>query len=203
MQISNIKFLKSLYIPKLLIVLIFLSNPSFCADSYNPESKIKVKVNYTENPNPIDFFFNNNEFEKYTEIGPHEKLDGVWIGNYALSQESVFWVNHSVEKSHIYNSVYFGPYTINIKFNLTDKEILSSLEIIQKDVKYSSINIDLANDKQINYWTKAKSRDWFQVVRGKIFRVNENQLFTVFQTIVYESKIPIYAFKGEAVLNRL
>ena len=86
---------------------------------------------------------------------------------------------------------------------MTAIENAASVEIIQKDVKYGRVNFDLANDKQINYWTNAKSRDWFQVVRGKIFRVNENQLFTVFQTTVYENKIPIYAFKGEAVLEKV
>jgi len=80
---------------------------------------------------------------------------------------------------------------------------LAGLEIIQEDVKYSSIKIDLANNKQINYWTKAKIKDWFQVIRGKIFRVDESHLFTVFQTTVYEDKIPIYAFKGKAVLMKV
>ena len=175
---------------------------AFGADFDNSGSEIKVKVNYTENPNQVDFF-SNNESEKYGAIGLPEKLEGIWSGNYTLSRESIFWVNPSLDNSHIYNSVDFGPYIINIKFNLIEKAILSGLEIIQKDVKYSSVNIDLANDKQINYWTKAKSKDWFQVVRGKIFRVNENQLFTVFQTTVYENKIPIYAFKGEAVLEKV
>ena len=174
---------------------------AFAADFDNIESEIKAKVNYTENPNQTDFF-SNKEFQKYNEIGPLEKLHGIWSGNYTLNDKSIFWVPPSLDNSHIYNSVDSGPYTISIKFNLTEKMILSSLEIIQKDVKYSSVNIDLANDKQINYWTKAKSRDWFQVVRGKIFRVNENQLFTVFQTTVYENKIPIYAFKGEAILEK-
>ena len=96
----------------------------------------------------------------------------------------------------------FGPYTISLKFNLIDV-VISGLEIIQEGVKYGSVNIDLGNDNQINYWTNARSKDWVQVVRGKIFRVNENQLFTVFQTIVYENKIPIYAFKGEAILEKV
>lgn len=186
---------------ELVIALTFLSNIAFCADFDTPESKIKVKVNYTENPNQVDFF-SGNEFEKYEEIGLPEKLDGIWSGDYTLNRESIFWVNPSLDNSHIYNSVDFGPYTISIKFDLVEK-VLSGLEIIQKDVKYSLVNINLINDKQINYWTKAKSRDWFQVVRGKIFRVNENQLFTAFQTTVYENKIPIYAFRGETVLMKV
>lgn len=79
---------------------------------------------------------------------------------------------------------------------------MTGLEIIQEGVKYSSVNIDLANDKQINYWTNARNKDWFQVIRGKIFRVNESELFTVFQTTVYEGKTAIYAFKGEAMLMK-
>ena len=200
MQILNIKFFKSLYIHKLILVLVFLPNIVFSAD-LDTKSKIKIKLNYNENPNQTDFF-TSSEFKNYVEIGQLEKLDGIWHGSYTLSPESIFWTNPSLDNNHIYNSIDSGPYTINIKFNLIEKSILSGLEIIQKDVKYSSVNIDLANDKQINYWTKAKNKDWFQVIRGKIFRVSENLLFTVFQTTVYEGKIPIYAFKGEAVLSK-
>ncbi len=197
----NIEFLKYLYSLKLIIALTFLSNFALGAGFDSPESELKVKVYYSENPNQADFF-SSTEFDKYSEIGPYEKLDGTWSGNYTLDQESIFWTNPSLDNNHLYNSVDFGPYTIGIKFDLIEKTALSGLEIIQKDVKYSSVNFDLANDKQINYWTNAKSRYWFQVIRGKIFRVNENQLFTVFQTTVYENKIPIYAFKGEATLER-
>ena len=202
MQFLKIKFFKSLYRLQLLIVFILLSNVTFGADfDNNDEGKIKVKINYTENPNQADFF-SNNEFEKYNGIGSYEKLDGIWSGNYTLNHESIFWINPSLDNRHIYSTVDFGPYTIGVRFNLIEEVVLSGLEIIQKDVKYSSVNIDLANDKQINYWTKAESKDWFQVIRGKIFRVNENQLFTVFQTTVYENRIPIYAFRGEAVLSK-
>lgn len=198
----NIRFFKSSYNLKLVIALTFLSNVALGAGFSNPEGKFKVKVHYSENPNQADFF-NNNEFNKYSEIGLYEKLDGIWSGNYILDQKSIFWTNPSLDNSHIYNSVDFGPYTIGIKFDLVEKTILSGLEITQKDVKYSFVNFDLANDKQINYWTNAKSKGWFQVIRGKIFRVSENQLFTVFQTTVYENKIPIYAFKGEATLEKV
>ena len=184
-----------------LVSLFFLLNSGFCSDFDDAEGKIKVKVDYTENPNQIDFF-SNNEFRKYNEIGLPEKLSGIWSGSYTLSRESVFWVNPSLDDNSIQNSVDFGPYNISLKFNLIDNVILSGLEIIQKDVKYSSVKINLANEKQINYWTEAKSGDWFQVVRGKIFRVNESQLFTVFQTTVYENKTPIYAFRGKAFLSR-
>ena len=198
----NIGFLKSLYNLKLIIALIVLSNFALGAGFNGPEGKLKIKVYYSENPNQTDFF-RNIEFDKYSEFGPYEKLDGIWSGNYTLEQKSIFWTNPSLDNNHIYNSVHFGPYTIGIKFDLIEKTTLSGLEIIQKDVKYSSVNFDLANDKQINYWANATSRDWFQVVRGKIFRVNENQLFTVFQITVYEDKIPIYAFKGEVVLSKV
>ena len=182
--------------------MILLLNTAIASNFNTPESKLKIKVNYTENPNQTDFF-TTSEFQKYREIGLPEKLDGIWKGNYILNRESVFWVTPSLDNNKIYSSIDFGPYSLSLRFNLNEKTILSGLEIIQKDVKYSLVNFDFANDKQINYWTKAKNRDWFQVIRGKIFRVSKNQLFTVFQTTVYEGKIPIYAFKGEATLEKL
>ena len=183
------------------IAFTLLSSAAIASNFDITKGKIKVKVNYTENPNQGDFF-TSNEFEKYREIGSTEKLDGIWSGNYTLDRESIFWVAPLLDNNQVYDSIDFGPYGLNFKFNLIEKTILSSLEIIQEDITYSLVNIDIANDKQISYWTKAKNGDWFQVIRGKIFRVNENQLFTVFQTTVYEGKIPIYAFKGETILNR-
>ena len=191
-----------MYSLKLFYALIFLLSFEFCSGFNNARGEIKVKVDYTENPNQANFF-NNKEFERYKKIGQYEKLDGSWSGRYIVSRESIFWVNPTLDDNNIYNSVDFGPYSISLKFDLIDKAILSGLEIIQKDVQYGPVKINLANDKQINYWTEARNRDWVQVVRGKIFRANENQLFTVFQTTVYENKTPIYAFRGEAFLKRL
>lgn len=198
----KIKLLKSLYAFTVLIVLNFLSNSVFASNTSFEEDKIKVKVQYSENPNQTDFY-TDNEYEKYTKIGLIENLDGIWSGSYILSPESVFWINSSLDNNKIHDLIYSGPYTISVKFNLFEKAILTGIEITQEDVKYSSINVNFANDKQINYWTKAKSRDWFQVIRGKIFRVSEDRLFTVFQTTVYEGKIPIYAFRGEVLLKKM
>ena len=76
------------------------------------------------------------------------------------------------------------------------------LEISQEDVKYELVNVSLLNGYQISYWTSARSLAWLEVIRGKIFKLSNNELFTKFQTTVYEGKIPIYAFKGEAVLHK-
>ena len=82
----NIKSFKSLYSLVLTIALVLFSNIAFASSFDKSEGKIKAKVDYTENPNNIDFF-KSNEFEKYGEIGPHEKLDGIWSGNYSLSHK--------------------------------------------------------------------------------------------------------------------
>ncbi len=162
--------------------------------------KVKLKINYVENPNQADFF-KTTDMDKYTKIGPFENLTGSWTGTYVLNQESVFWTNSQVERSSIFKLIDFKSYDIYFKFNHSGK--FPKLEIGQEGTSYSSVNIEIANDKQISYWAEAVSLNWREIIRGKIFRLNNDALYTVFQTTVYERKIPIYAFSGEVVLKRL
>ena len=191
----------------MVVFLLFPSNSYEAEHSgiiQDEEGKIKVKVNYSENPNQLDFFTNNENIElsKYIDLGAIQKLEGFWSGTYYLDKGSIIWTNPNLNDSKIYNSIAFGPYTIHIRFNLIDGIRLSGVDIVQEDITYASINIELANDKQINYWTTASNKNWIEIIRGKIFRMNDNELFTVFQTTVYEGKTPIYAFRGEAILRR-
>ena len=169
------------------------------------KSKIQVKINYFEPPSTKDFF-SNTVLEKYIAIVPLKELNGIWEGTFSLNKNSVFWTNQNFEKHYIYSLISFGPYGIYLKFNNPSTSIsnkLSGLEVVQEDVQYDSVNIELANDKQINYWAKAHSKKWFEIVRGKILRINDNELFMEFQTTVYEKKIPIYAFRDRLVLRRV
>lgn len=166
------------------------------------KSKIKVKVNYLEGPSQAGFF-TNTELDKYIDLGPFENLEDAWLGKYSLIQESIFWTNPNLNKYKIFNLIGFGQYDISLKFNLASDNRLSCLEIFQEGVKYGSVNIELPNNKQINYWTKATSSSWIEIIRGKIMRVNDEELFTEFQTTVYEERTPIYAFHGQSVLRRI
>lgn len=173
------------------------------------ESKLKVKVNYLEGPNRADFFSEDENEDKekeksnkFLDLGPFEKLGENWTGQYFLNEGDIFWVNPGLEKLELYNSINHGPYNLYLMFNFLDLGKLTGLDIFQEDVKYDLATIQIVNDKQINYWTKASSRDWLEIIRGKVFRINNDELFTVFQTTVYEKKTPIYAFKGEVVLKK-
>ncbi len=171
-------------------------------DSLNrSEGKIKVKVNYTEGPNIKDFF--NTELGNYLGLGLPENLQGIWRGTYDLKKESVYWISPTIEKHILYRKIGFGPYNIKLKLNVNEKGVLNDFDISQEDIGYRSVNIEWANDKQINYWAKANTKNWLEVVRGKILRVSNNELYTEFQTTVYESKTPIYAFNGNSVLQRV
>ena len=165
------------------------------------KNKIKMGINYSENPNQKDFF-TNIDHEKYTSFGQYRKLTGLWSGTYDLSQSSVYWINSNLDNLEVFKLIDFRPYKVYLKFNVLSDDKLSNLTISQNDVDYGSVNIDVVNDKQINYWAKAKSLNWLEIVRGKIFRLNESEIFTVFQTTVYEGKIPIYAFRGEVILRK-
>ena len=168
----------------------------------NNKRKLRVKIDYSENPNQSTFFkTSNSNLKQYIDIGLGKNIGGLWQGIYSVNKSSVFWTNPIVE-SKIINSIHPGPYTIGFTFNLTN-DLLSNIEISQEDVSYGSVNIEAPNDKQINYWSKAKTNDWLEIIRGKIFRVNEKELFTVFQTTVYEGMTPIYAFRGETILRKL
>ncbi|MBI3590094.1 MAG: hypothetical protein HY094_01790 [Candidatus Melainabacteria bacterium] len=165
------------------------------------KTKIKAKINYSENPNQPDFF-RAFELGKYKEIGQIEKLTGFWTGTYDLKNESVFWLNPNLDRLKVLKLVDFKTYNVYLKFFVLNNERVLGLQLNQEDINYRTVNIEIANDKQINYWAEASSSDWLEIVRGKIFRLNDNELFTVFQTTVYEEKNPIYAFRGELVLRK-
>ncbi len=200
-----------MYYPLFIIALLIFSalGASYKGISYQDlktlESKIKVKVNYNENPNPKDFF-TNTDLTKYSELGPIKNLRGLWHGKYNLDKESIVWINPNLKTSYIHKLIAFGPYNIYLRLNTVSnslKDKLSRIEIAQADINYDPVNIEhLDKDKQINYWTKAITKEWVEVIRGKIFRVNDNELLTIFQTTVYEKKTPIYAFSGEATLRK-
>ena len=194
---------------KLFLALIFLLGSNFNAGvCFNPEdyiternSKLKVKINYIETPNPSDFY-NTKKLDKFLTISNKERLQGNWLGEFNLDDNSIYWVNPGVDKNKIYESIDRGPYEVTYNFDFTEQGILSKLRIIQDLVKYSSINIELQSEKQINYWAKAKINNWLQVIRGKIIMFKEDKLFTIFQTTVYEDGTPIYAFRGKTILNK-
>ena len=208
--IIKIKFFKSLHKSLLLFVLfVTFLNFGFSFKEIKPitfeeklKSKIKVKVNYTDGPSQSDFF-TRSETGDYLNLGSLKKIEGVWLGKYDLSKESVFWINPNLKSSRIYNVVAFGPYDIYLKFNLINDSKLIGLKISQEGVNYGPVNVGIPNNKQINYWTRAVSSNWAEVIRGKIFRISEGELFTEFQTTVYEEKGPIYAFQGKAVLKKV
>lgn len=164
-------------------------------------NKIKANINYYDGPNQADFF-TESELSKYFKIGQNEMLKGIWTGTYDLTENSVFWTNPKLDKVDIFKLIDLRTYILFFRFDNTYKNRFPKLSVSQEDIDYGSVNIEQANDKQINYWTNAKSRNWVEIIRGKIFRLNDNELFTVFQTTVYERKIPIYAFRGEVVLRK-
>lgn len=209
---ANIKFFKSFQSIFCILSIITFIFCSFCfsfeesdsnhnKDEENQLEQIKVRVDYTEIPNQASFF-KNTKFEKYREIGETRDLTGIWTGTYNLKKSSVFWTRSNLESINILKSIDFRPYNVYLRFGSKDFERYPEMEISQEGVDYSSVNIKFANNKQINYWAKATSKNWLEVIRGKIMRLNENELFTEFQTTVYDGKIPIYAFRGEVVLTK-
>lgn len=203
----KITFFKSLRILTILSLVFLVFGFTFKEDKplsffKDLKSKIKVKVNYNEGPNQEDFFA-QSESNTYVSLGPVEKLEGFWSGKYTLNKQDIFWINPHLDSSKIYSTVGFGQYDIDLKFYLTHDKGSLIIEIFQDKVNYGLVNIEILSNKQINYWTKANSSNWLEIVRGKIFRVDNDKLFTQFQTTVYEDRIPIYAFRGEATLRRV
>ena len=162
------------------------------------QNNLKIKVNFNEGPNKEDFFL-NNDIEHYTQVTSFNELESTWIGTYELTPKSIFWTNPNSKKTTL---TYFGPYNIRFNFGAPAINRNSSLEIIQEGTEYKNVKLQLANNKQVNYWADVISKRWIEVVRGKIFKRNDNELLCVFQTTVYENKVPIYAFNGEVILTR-
>ncbi len=175
---------------------------SFTKKDHSSPTKIELKLNYQENLYQPDFFFNDNQ-DKYLEIGQLKDIHGVWIGSFQLTDRSLYWINSKLDRNRVLRSVKYGPYKMGIQFETNLADNLIDLRIVQKEVNYESINFQIYNKKQINYWANVSSDKWYEVVRGKIFRVNQKELLTIFQTTVYEGKTPIYAFEGVAVLNKV
>lgn len=169
------------------------------------KSKLKVKVHYNEGPSDSDFFSTLNFSKyKYISLGALEKLNGSWVGTYQLSNESLSWINPAFEKQKIYKEVRLGTYKLLIGFAYNSNKRQLQMNIVQEDVKYGFVNLNILKDnKQINYWAKASSLNWVEIIRGKIKRLNDKELYTEFQTVVYEGKTPLYAFKGGAILTKV
>lgn len=171
----------------------------FSKDFLNKINKIKIRINYADTPNKWDFFTSTDN-EKYLDL----RLDGMWSGEYDLAKSNVYWTNPYLNKEEIFHLINFGHYNIRFKFNtVNEAQKILLLNISQESIDYDSVNVEVVHNKQINYWAKARSNNWLEVVRGKIIRSSNDELFAVFQTTVYDKKIPIYAFSGEAVLKRL
>ena len=163
--------------------------------------KVKLKIKVNETPNQPDFF-TSPDIGQIPQFGEIKSLEGEWVGDYNLDPESIFWINPNLEKSKIVSSIKFGQYKIYFKFDYIESQKLTNLRIAQELIKYDFVNIEIVDKKQINYWAKALSNNWLEVVRGKIFTKRSGELITIYQTTVYEGGIPIYAFKGESLLSR-
>lgn len=166
------------------------------------QDKVKLKVNYTEGPKQGEFFneFTSGNFINFDSL---ILLSGQWSGEFNLTKESIFWTNPNLDKLKLYKVIQFGLYKLFFENKLSQGKLIN-LEIRQEDVKYSQVLFEVLNNKkQINYWTRAANLNWVETIRGKIFMLNDAELFTVFQTAVYEDKIPIYAFRGEVVLTKV
>lgn len=193
----------------IILFLLVLNNQGFVFKESSSKSalkntsaseRIKAKIHFSDMPNQSDFF-TNSDLGKYSEIGNSEKLKGIWSGQYNLMSEAIYWFNPAINKNKIISLIDFKDYTLDLKILPQDSRGLT-LQLSQESVSYSSVNIAFENKRQLNYWAKLSADNWFEVVRGKIFRINEDELFTVFQTTVYEERTPIYAFNGEMVLSK-
>lgn len=71
----------------------------------------------------------------------------MWSGTYDLSQSSVYWINSNLDNLEVFKLIDFRPYKIYLKFNVLPDNKLSNFAISQEDVDYSSVNIDVVNDK--------------------------------------------------------
>lgn len=163
------------------------------------KGKLKVKIHYREGPNSSSFFDLSGKGLKLTD--KLDELNGLWSGSYELEEKSIFWINPALLPNEVYKAVSFGPYGFYLNLNFDDKKN-GEIEITQSDLKYGPVNFFVVNNEQINYWTCATNKDWTEIVRGKIYRSKPGSLYTVFQTTVYQDRIPIYAFQGESVLVR-
>lgn len=164
------------------------------------KGKLKVKINYTEGPNQADFFIKKEE-GNFLKLDNDSSLIGKWHGKFELKRDSIYWINSGISKK-IINTINFGQYNVFFNFNPANKKNKLKLEVSQEDISYESVNVSFLDDYKISYWTSAKSLNWLEVIRGKVFKLSNNELFCKFQTTVYEEKIPIYAFRGETVLYR-
>lgn len=212
-MLTKIKFFKSsrCFLIQFFFIFLIFSGFGFSFKVSEPEpvligveKKLKAKINYFEdsiNPqilNQMDFF-SSTDLEKYSKIGASEDLAGLWTGTYSLNRDAIFWTNSNLDIEKVFKLIDFRHYNVYLKFNMFN---IKKMEIGQEGVNYNSIDVETPNDKQINYWARAKSSNWLEIVRGKVLRMNDNELFMIFQTTVYDRRIPIYAFNGELVLKR-
>ena len=114
------------------------------------KSKLKVKINYIDSPN-WSGFYEGKDLKGFLDISKRERLEGKWSGKFTLSKDSIYWINPKENSNKILRSIYGGPYDVTFDFTFNDKDVLKNLKIIQDSVNYSSIKIELLNEKQINY----------------------------------------------------
>ena len=193
----NIKFFKCSAVSLITVLLLICTNNVYSATN---EDFLKVKIQYSENPNNPDFFALGNSTNVL--LGDLGLLKGFWHGSYDLNINSIVWINSNLNKKKIFSKVDFDNYELSLGFEFLDGYGDKNIVIAQKDIEYGPVNYELLEGKQINYWAKANNNNWLEVIRGKLYMVSEDKLFTAFQTTVYESGIPIYAFKGETILKR-
>lgn len=211
-MVPKIKFFKSFCL-SFLYILIFITfsgsygftlqgdkQPMYVEEK--EEYRIRIGINFCERPINSDFYI-DSDLNNYKDLGGNKSLLGTWSGSFNLQLSNVNWVNPELKREKILSNVEFGPYLLFLKFNYDDGGRETNLYIGQNNVDYSSVNIEKINKKQMNYWAKGITKNWIETIRGKIFRTNDDELLTHFQTVVYEDKIPIYAFQGEVNLKSI
>lgn len=185
------------------------NNIEFAFDEDKPErkkplpiktQKIKAELVFTENPNKEDFF-SRNDLGTAIDLEPLSEIKGNWSGQYDLSEKSIKWINPTFNQSKVFKKVEFGKYLINLNFIFSGSNRLEELNINQDQFDYGHIYFRKLDSQRLIYWTSALSGKWTEVIRGKMVRKSKDEIYTIFQTTVYEEGIPIYAFRGEAILH--
>ena len=209
----NMNFLKFLTLLSFLSVFsiqVFgFDSIEFAFDEDTPEpgtstklpEKIKAMLNYDVRPNRSDFF-SRNDLGEAIDLQPEKELGGIWVGTYTLNEKSIKWINSKTPHHEVFNSIEFGDYNFSLKFDVNSIGRIIDLSVAQDGFDYDSINFQRLDDKKLTYWTRAVSKDWVEVIRGKLIRKSKDEILTIFQTTVYKENTPIYSFRGKSSMKK-
>lgn len=147
----------------------------------------------------ISGFFEKDNLGKTIGLGESKNLNGLWVGDISFSNESIVWKSSNFKSSSNVNIFDLKNLNLNIA---SDTLYIQKIKIDLGNLKYGQINFQKVSDEKINFWSNTEYENKNYILRGKLVRITDNELFTVLLITVYDKNIPLYAVEGQSILKK-